>query len=165
MKYVKEGNTMHRPEECPEPLYQLMSQCWDTVANNRPTFLEICQRLLPDANDWFRQTSFFCSRDGQEAVITQEQMLQVRREQEEANSVDPSTPLTNSSNGHGGLSDNGHVSSDRESHPMVSFRPSLSVTNERECGGSSGGGRNSKLSMNGMIQRLRNKSGSTSGEA
>lgn len=57
-------------------------------------------------------------------------LLQLRREQEEANNVDASTPLTGH-NGHGtnGVSsghttDNGHVTSgSAENHPLVSLRP------------------------------------------
>ena len=58
-------------------------------------------------------------------------LLQLRREQEEANNVDASTPLTGHNNGHGtnGVSsghttDNGHVTSgSAENHPLVSLRP------------------------------------------
>merc|ERR1719495_2113969 len=28
MSYVKEGRKMHRPENCPDILYNLMSECW-----------------------------------------------------------------------------------------------------------------------------------------
>jgi len=158
MKYVKEGNKMKRPDDCPDILCELMSECWHIVPDERPTFLQICQRLVGEANERFTQTSFFHSPEGREAVINQEEMLQSRREQEEARGQDPATPLTAGQNG------NGHSSS--ESHQLVNMRPGprspTHVTFSNESGGPA---RPIKLSMNGIVQRLRNKSGSTSGEA
>ena len=78
MKYVKEGNKMKRPDDCPDILCELMSECWHIVPDERPTFLQICQRLVGEANERFTQTSFFHSPEGREAVINQEEMLQVR---------------------------------------------------------------------------------------
>ena len=77
MKYVKEGNKMKRPDDCPDILFDLMSECWHIVPDERPTFLQICQRLVGDANERFRRTSFFLTPEGREAVINQEEMLQV----------------------------------------------------------------------------------------
>ena len=77
MKYVKDGHKMRRPEDCPDILYNLMSECWNNAPDDRPTFLEICQKLLDQANDNFHQISFFLSPDGREAVINQEAMFQV----------------------------------------------------------------------------------------
>ena len=132
MKYVKEGNKMKRPDDCPDILFDLMSECWHIVPDERPTFLQICQRLVGDANERFRRTSFFHTPEGREAVINQEEMLQVyscsvwevavfdvkifqsRREQEEARSQDPNTPLTAGQNG------NGHPRP--ESHQLVDLR-------------------------------------------
>lgn len=167
MKYVKDGNKMRRPEDCPDILYNLMSECWSNMPNDRPTFLEICQRLLPDANDSFNTVSFFMSPDGREAVINQEAMFQLRREQEEANSMDPATPLTIGHNGNGLSPDNGHLPRSGESHPMVNLRPGSRSPTHVQFSNESGS-RSSKLSMNGIVgiaQRFRNKSGSTSGEA
>jgi len=158
MKYVKEGNKMKRPDDCPDILFDLMSECWHIVPDERPTFLQICQRLVGDANERFRRTSFFLTPEGREAVINQEEMLQSRREQEEARSQDPNTPLTAGQNG------NGHPRP--EVHQLVDMRAGArsptQVTFSNESGGSS---RPIKLSMNGIVQRFRNKSGSTSGEA
>ena len=131
MKYVKEGNKMKRPDDCPDILFELMSECWHIVPDERPTFLQICQRLVGEANERFRRTSFFLTPEGREAVINQEEMLQVgeeeeisfhlfmsqfqsRREQEEARSQDPNTPLTAGQNG------NGHPRP--ESHQLVDLR-------------------------------------------
>jgi len=172
MSYVKGGNKMRRPEDCPDILYNLMSECWSTSPNDRPTFLEICQRLLPNANENFSRVSFFTSPDGSVAVLNEETSLQLKREQEEANSMDPATPLTighNNGNGNGnGMSlDNGHLPRSGESHPMVNLRPGSRSPTHVQFSNESGS-RSSKLSMNGIVgiaQRFRNKSGSTSGEA
>jgi len=167
MKYVKDGNKMRRPEDCPDILYNLMSECWNNNPNDRPTFLEICQRLLPDANDSFSTGSFYTSPDGREAIINQEAMFQLRREQEEANSMDPATPLTIGHNGNGLSPENGHLPRSGESHPMVNLRPGSRSPTHVQFSNESGS-RSSKLSMNGIVgiaQRFRNKSGSTSGEA
>ena len=80
MSYVKGGNKMRRPEDCPDILYNLMSECWSTSPNDRPTFLEICQRLLPNANENFSRVSFFTSPDGSVAVLNEETSLQVLME-------------------------------------------------------------------------------------
>ena len=78
MKYVKEGNKMKRPDDCPDILCELMSECWHIIPDERPTFLQICQRLVGESNERFRLTSFFHTPEGREAVINQEEMLQVR---------------------------------------------------------------------------------------
>ena len=77
MKYVKDGNKMKRPENCPDILFDLMSDCWHLVPDDRPTFLQICKRLLDKANDRWRETCFFLTPEGNEAVINQEEMFQV----------------------------------------------------------------------------------------
>ena len=43
MSYVKEGRKMQRPENCPDVLFNMMSECWEAHANARPTFLDICK--------------------------------------------------------------------------------------------------------------------------
>ena len=43
MSYVKEGRKMQRPENCPDILFNMMSECWEAHANARPTFLDICK--------------------------------------------------------------------------------------------------------------------------
>ena len=42
MSYVKKGKKMLRPENCPDILHNLMSECWEDYPNHRPTFLDIC---------------------------------------------------------------------------------------------------------------------------
>ena len=81
----------------------------------------------------------------------------MRREQEEAEATDPATPLTGQ-NGHTGQAGAGRGA---ESHPLVSLRPAPSLVQSDQQQQA----RPSKLTMNGIVQRLRNKSGSTGGEA
>ena len=69
---------MRRPEDCPDILFNLMSECWNNMPDDRPTFLQICQRLLPEANENFKDVSFYMCPDGIEAVINQEAMFQVK---------------------------------------------------------------------------------------
>jgi len=170
MSYVKEGKKMPRPENCPDRLYDMMCECWESQPSSRPTFLDICRKLLNDASEEFSRSSFYLSSDGQEAVLNQEAMMQMRREQEEAQSTDPQTPLTAPSNGSHSLSpENGHLPASGDSLPMVTIRPGTSRSPTHvQFSNEQPGSRTSKLSMNGIIggiQRLRNKSGSTSGEA
>jgi serine/threonine protein kinase len=174
--YVKEGNVMDKPENCPDKLYRLMSDCWQRHAHQRPTFLEICERLLGDGNDRFIATSFYNSSAGSEAVTNEAAQQAARREAEELANNNPATPLTASLN----ISspDNGHLPT--ETHALVP----LTHVNETgvvragsrsPSGGAGSNGpshiasnessRSSMLSMNGLVKRLRNKSGSASGEA
>ena len=50
MKYIKNGGTMERPNECPDSIHNLMRKCWTQLPEDRPTFLDICQHLLPHSN-------------------------------------------------------------------------------------------------------------------
>ena len=77
MKYVKDGNKMKRPENCHDIMFDLMSDCWHILPDERPTFLQICKRLEGKANDRWRATCFFLTPEGKEAVVNQEEMLQV----------------------------------------------------------------------------------------
>merc|ERR1719357_1814130 len=101
-----------------------MSCCWEAQPTTRPTFLDICKKLLPSASDSFQRTAFYLSAEGQEAILHQEAMLQLRREQEEAQATDPQTPLTGepSANGSNGLSPEngvGHLPASGDSLQMV----------------------------------------------
>ena len=50
MKYIKNGGTMEKPNECPESIHNLMRNCWRQLPEDRPTFIDICQHLLPHSN-------------------------------------------------------------------------------------------------------------------
>jgi len=170
MSYVKEGKKMQRPDRCPDVLYDMMSECWESQPSARPTFLDLCKRLSPHASENFIRTAFYLSSEGKEAVLNQEAMVQMRREQEESHCTDPQTPLTAPSNGSHSLSpENGHLPASGDSLTMVTIRPGTSRSPTHvQFSNDQAGSRASKLSMNGIIggiQRLRNKSGSTSGEA
>jgi hypothetical protein len=88
VRLVKEGNVMLKPENCPDILYDMMKDCWQRSPEQRPSFLDLCERLLPQATELFLQTAFYTSSQGAEAVSTQ---AALRQAQEEA---DLSTPLT-----------------------------------------------------------------------
>ncbi|XP_050527207.1 tyrosine-protein kinase receptor-like [Daktulosphaira vitifoliae] len=45
MNYVMRGGRLARPGICPEPVYKLMSSCWKTNPENRPTFEAIRNKL------------------------------------------------------------------------------------------------------------------------
>ena len=77
MKYVKDGNKMRRPDSCPDILHELMSACWALLPDERPTFLQICARLLDSATPRWRDTCYFLTPEGREAVTNQEEMFQV----------------------------------------------------------------------------------------
>ena len=70
---------MMRPDNCPDILFELMSECWHTLPDERPTFLQICKRLEGKGNDRWRETCYFLTQEGREAMINQEEMLQVRK--------------------------------------------------------------------------------------
>lgn len=61
-----DGGLMERPENCPDKLYDIMSACWDPKPGKRPTFMELCEKLLPDATEHFLETSFYNSKEGAE---------------------------------------------------------------------------------------------------
>ena len=83
--------------------------------------------MLPNASEHFRMNAFYLSNEGQDAVLNQEQMQQMRKEQEEAASTNPQTPLTAQSNGSNGLSpENGHLPASGDSLAMVVIRPGTS---------------------------------------
>lgn len=42
---LNSGHRMGRPTGCPEPIHQLMQQCWAWEANDRPAFWELHERL------------------------------------------------------------------------------------------------------------------------
>ena len=42
---LERGYRMEKPTDCPDDVYQLMRDCWQWEPSERPTFVEICQRL------------------------------------------------------------------------------------------------------------------------
>ena len=47
IKALERGYRMPRPENCPEELYDIMTRCWSTKPEDRPTF-EYTQSVLED---------------------------------------------------------------------------------------------------------------------
>jgi len=45
LKYLEGENRMDKPTHCPTKLYDIMRQCWETEAANRPAFAEIRPHL------------------------------------------------------------------------------------------------------------------------
>ena len=45
MQYVTNGGRLESPPGCPGPIYRLMTQCWSTNPEERPTFATILERL------------------------------------------------------------------------------------------------------------------------
>ncbi|KAL6063803.1 vascular endothelial growth factor receptor 1 [Balamuthia mandrillaris] len=45
LRHLKEGYRMPRPEECPEEVYKIMTDCWSLLPQFRPTFKDICLKL------------------------------------------------------------------------------------------------------------------------
>lgn len=66
LRYIMEGGMMERPENCPDKLYEVMRLCWDLKPARRPTFMKLCEMLLPEANENFVNVSFFHSLEGAE---------------------------------------------------------------------------------------------------
>lgn len=61
LNWVKNHRTMEIPLNCPELIATLMRNCWAFNADDRPSFVQICQQLLEYANDEFRRNSFITS--------------------------------------------------------------------------------------------------------
>ena len=45
LKHLESGNRMDKPTHCPGKLYEIMLHCWESDAENRPTFREIRPNL------------------------------------------------------------------------------------------------------------------------
>lgn len=60
---------MERPENCPDPLYELMRQTWNHKEDRRPSFIDIIAFLLMQEIDIesFEKVSFYHSPEGIEA--------------------------------------------------------------------------------------------------
>ena len=61
LNFVKNRRTMEIPRNCPDLIATLMQDCWAYEAEDRPTFVDICKRLLDYANDEFQRNSFITS--------------------------------------------------------------------------------------------------------
>jgi len=95
MKYIKNGGTMEKPNECPESIHNLMRNCWRQLPEDRPTFIDICQHLLPHSNQRFLRDSFITSNDGRLAIAEQQQSRDTQFNIMQDDSINERTQLTN----------------------------------------------------------------------
>lgn len=53
MKKVKEGYRLEKPKHCKSQLFNIISKCWNSDANKRPSFADLKQELgnLLDDNE------------------------------------------------------------------------------------------------------------------
>ena len=42
---IMSGMRLQRPAHCTQPIYDIMSSCWETIPQHRPLFLEITDQL------------------------------------------------------------------------------------------------------------------------
>ncbi|XP_048352891.1 LOW QUALITY PROTEIN: insulin receptor [Sphaerodactylus townsendi] len=61
LKFVMDGGSLERPENCAEQLHGLMQMCWQYNPKMRPSFLEIIEMLKEGLHSAFREVSFFYS--------------------------------------------------------------------------------------------------------
>ncbi|NXR57325.1 FRK kinase, partial [Rhadina sibilatrix] len=54
IQLLDNGYRLPQPEQCPAPLYEMMLQCWNAEADERPTFEALSEQL----EDYFRGYSF-----------------------------------------------------------------------------------------------------------
>ncbi|KAL1493064.1 hypothetical protein ABEB36_011201 [Hypothenemus hampei] len=100
LRYIMDGGTMQRPEDCPDKLYEVMSMCWNHTPGLRPTFLKLCEMLLTEAHPGFSKVSFYHSPEGVElraakaaTAATVPAMAAAGEDGGEGDDVDASTPL------------------------------------------------------------------------
>lgn len=62
LNHVISRQTMERPENCPERLFEMMRQCWQFNPVRRPRFVDIVEMLLADTHDRFREVSHYSTR-------------------------------------------------------------------------------------------------------
>lgn len=83
---------MERPNACPDHIHNLMRECWRQDPEDRPTFIDICQKLLPIATDRFLRESFITSPEGKAAILEQQTAREESSQQYDA--VNEKTKLT-----------------------------------------------------------------------
>uniref|UniRef100_A0A915KBA7 Serine-threonine/tyrosine-protein kinase catalytic domain-containing protein n=1 Tax=Romanomermis culicivorax TaxID=13658 RepID=A0A915KBA7_ROMCU len=45
MNFVRLGGRLEPPEACPQDIYHIMTQCWDSLPSNRKSFVKICDEI------------------------------------------------------------------------------------------------------------------------
>lgn len=97
LKYVIDGGVMEKPENCLPKLYDLMRHCWHYNPASRPTFLQLIESLLPDAQPSFLQISFYSV--AQERARGSKEKTEAETDEEDGQEVTPSTPLRSPEDG------------------------------------------------------------------
>ncbi|XP_019647465.1 PREDICTED: tyrosine-protein kinase SRK3-like [Branchiostoma belcheri] len=46
MDMIKDGGRLEKPSSCPDEIYTLMTSCWETLPDDRPTFPELRSSLI-----------------------------------------------------------------------------------------------------------------------
>jgi len=112
LNFVKNRRTMEIPRNCPDLIATLMQDCWAYEAEDRPTFVDICKRLLDYANEEFQRNSFITSALYKRCM----RRIEMPSGEQEELPIDEAerTPLqaNGGSNGNGearGQLDNGHA--------------------------------------------------------
>ncbi|CAD5122534.1 DgyrCDS10951 [Dimorphilus gyrociliatus] len=59
LQFVKAGNCMQMPENCPIDLYTMMTNCWQFKPRDRPTFTDLIEHLQPNLNEKFKRVSYY----------------------------------------------------------------------------------------------------------
>ncbi|XP_042898264.1 insulin-like peptide receptor isoform X1 [Parasteatoda tepidariorum] len=81
LKFVIAGNTMDRPEDCPDLLFEVMTMCWNKNPKARPTFLELVEMFLPHVENIVQDVFHY---------------FMYKAKTENDDSVTPNTPLRSS---------------------------------------------------------------------
>ena len=45
LPFLRSGNRLDKPNECPDELFEIISSCWDSNPDKRPSFAEIVRQL------------------------------------------------------------------------------------------------------------------------
>eukprot|EP01097_Dermamoeba_algensis_P010804 TRINITY_DN80_c0_g1_i1.p1 TRINITY_DN80_c0_g1~~TRINITY_DN80_c0_g1_i1.p1 ORF type:complete len:296 (-),score=82.16 TRINITY_DN80_c0_g1_i1:82-921(-) len=61
--WLKEGNRLEQPEQCPDWVYDLMMSCMKLHQEARPTFKEICIQMSENMERTFKKNALFNSPD------------------------------------------------------------------------------------------------------
>lgn len=114
LNYVKAGNVMQMPQNCPQVLYKMMTECWRFKPKERPKFTDLIEHLLPYLNDKFKENSYFCKIRGYNSPLEEDTTEQSSTRQprdfdaiQEDEEDDSRVPLTSQSrlNGSGDITE------------------------------------------------------------
>uniref|UniRef100_A0A8B9PWB2 Tyrosine-protein kinase receptor n=1 Tax=Apteryx owenii TaxID=8824 RepID=A0A8B9PWB2_APTOW len=61
LRFVMDNGVLERPENCPDQLHELMCLCWQQNPRQRPSFVQLLERLRDHMAPAFRTLSFFYS--------------------------------------------------------------------------------------------------------